>query len=157
MKRLLLYGLILTVVWVLPIEHLDVAQLQPVEVIAIYPQGDRVILTTDTGDIGIGNDAMAALENMRKTSTAVIYLDTAEFLLFSPGAEREVEALRSELKNKVKICNVSQPVDLEDAAKYLSVHGDLPCLRQWQPGQTLPILTIENSRLIMLKNMEKDT
>ena len=157
MKRLLFYGLILAVVWVLPIERLDVAQLQPVEVIAIYPQGDQVILTTDTGDIGSGTDAMAALENMQQTSTGVIYLDTAEYLLFAPGTETEVEALRSELKDRVKICNVSQPIDLEDAAKYLPIHGDLPCLRQWQPGQILPILTVENSRLIMLKNMEKDT
>lgn len=157
MRRLLLYALILALIWVIPIERLDVAQLRPIEVIAVYHNGSQVILATDTDDMGIGPDAAAALENMRQTSPAVIYLDTAEFLLIALGAEGEAERLRGELKNSVKLCKSAEPVALKDAAKYLPVHGDLPSLRQWQQGMELPVLSTENGRLKMLKNSEKSS
>lgn len=155
MKRLLAYALILALVWVIPVERLDVAQLRPVEVIAVYKENGQVKLATDTEDMGIGADAASALENMRQTSPAVIYLDTAEYLLIAPGAEEEAEFLRSQLKDSVKLCGAFPSVNIKEAAKYLPVHGNLPRMKQWQPGVALPILTEENGRMKMLKNNEK--
>ena len=157
MKRLLLYGLILALVWLVPTERVDVAKLRPVEVIAIYKSGNAVALTTDTEDMGVGMSAAEALENMRDTSPAVIYLDTAEFLLVEDTAVGEVEALRKELKDSVRLCNVSGKVDLKSAAKYLPVHGSLPVLRNWKAGGALPVLRIENDRLKISENSEKST
>ena len=157
MKRLLLYGLILALVWLVPTERADVAKLRPVEVIAIYKKGNTVALTTDTEDVGVGTGATEALENMRSTSPAIIYLDTAEFLLVEDAAAGEVEAIRNELKDSVRLCKVSGKVDLKSAAKYLPVHGALPVLRSWKAGDVLPVLRNENDRLKISKNSEKST
>lgn len=152
MKRLALYALILALVWILPIERTDVAQLRPVEVIAIYKEGDTVILATDMEDIGIGTDTASALENMRQTSSAVIYLDTAEYLLIGQNAEKDALALRDSLKGSMQLCMTAYNVDLKDAAKYLPVHGKLPNLRDWEAGQTLPVLQSENGRIKISEN-----
>ena len=147
MKRLALYALILALVWVIPVESTDVAKLQPVEVIAIYQTADTVYLSTDTGDYGVGVDALSALTNMKQTSQGVIYLDTAEYLLIGEGAHSATEQLRQELKPSVMLCKVAGKVDLVQAAKYLDVHGKLPCLRSWNGQDSLPILTIQNGRM----------
>ena len=147
MKRIMLYVLLLVLVWIVPTERADIAQLRPVEVIAIYKTGDTVVMATDTDDMGIGHSAAAALENMRSTSPAVIYLDTAEYLLIEASAEAEVDGIRQELKKAVRICSVADSVDLKSAAQYLSVHGALPSLREWSRGQVLPLLHTENDRL----------
>ncbi len=147
MKRLILYALILAVIWIVPTERVDVAQLRPVEVIAIYKTGNTVILATDTEDTGEGNSAVEALSNMRKTSPAIIYLDTAAFLLVGDTAAEEAETIRKELKSSVRLCGVSGKVDLNSAAKYLPVHGKLPTLRSWKAGDYLPVLRTENDKL----------
>ena len=157
MKRLLLYALMIGVVWAVPTEKADVAKLRPVEVIAIYKSGDEVLLMTDTEDAGAGRTAAEALKNMRSTSPAIIYLDTAEYLLVEAAAAGEAEALRKELKETVRLCGVAGQIDLKDAAQYLPVHGDLPSLRSWKAGDFLPVLHEENDRLKISQNSEKST
>ena len=151
MKRLVLYALILALVWLIPVESTDVAKLQPVEVIAIYQTADTVYLSTDTEDFGVGKDALSALNHMKQTSTGVIYLDTAEYLLIGEGAHSAAEQLRQELKPSVMLCKVVGKVDLVQAAKYLDVHGKLPRLRSWNEENSLPILTIQNGRMAFEK------
>ena len=155
MKRLILYVLILAVVLLFPAERADVAKLRPVEVLAVYKAGNTVVLATDTEDIGRGPDVRTALENMRQTSPAVIYLDTAEYLLIGENAKNEVQALRGILKASTKLCATTAEVDLKEAAKYLPVHGELPRLREWKAEGVLPVLTTENDRIKLLENNEK--
>lgn len=157
MKRIILYALILALVWIMPIERTDVAQLRPVEVIAIYKHADTVVMATDTEDIGVGADAASALENMRQTSPAVIYLDTAQYLLIARNAEGEAQFLCDTLKGSTKVCRISSDINLKDAGKYLPVHGNLPSLQEWKTGQHLPTLSTENGRIKISKNSEKDT
>ena len=147
MRRILLYALILVVACLIPTERADVAQLRPIEVIAIYKDGNTVFLQTDTEDVGQGSSAQAALENMRSMTPAIIYLDTAEFLLIDESAMDEIENLRNELKDSLKLCGVTGKVDLKLAAKYLSVHGELPKLRDWRVEKMLPVLCSDNGRL----------
>lgn len=136
---------------------MDVAKLRPVEVIAVYKTGSLVTMVTDTKDIGHGSDAISALQNMRQTSPAVIYLDTAEYLLIGYGAEAEVESIREELKGTVKLCRTDRTLDLKEAAEYLPVHGNLPQLRQWQKGQALPEIVAQKDRLKISEKHEKDS
>ena len=157
MKRLMLYGLLIALVWVVPTERVDVAELQPIEVIAIYKQGDSVVVSTDTEDTGSGHNAVEALENMQATAPAVIYLDTAEYLLIGPGAEEEVERVRHTLKKRVKLCTVDGPIDLKQAAQFLNVHGNLPELWQWKAGEKLSFIISWDGRIKLLKNIENDS
>ena len=149
MKRLTLYALILAFVWIIPVERTDVAKLSPIEVIAVYQTADGVQLQTDTGDFGSGTDAMAALEHMRQTSSAVIYLDTAEFLLIGQGAETASEELREELKDSVKLCGIKDRIQLTNVAAYLELHGSLPVLEQWSEENPLPLLTEKRGRYLL--------
>ncbi len=151
MKRLALYALILAIVWIIPVKPTDVAKLQPVEVIAIYQTADTVYLSTDTGDFGVGKDALSALTNMKQTSASIIYLDTAEYLLIGKGAQSAAQYLRQELKPSVMLCQVTGKVDLAQAAKYLDTHGELPCLRRWNEQNALPVLNVQNGRMCFQK------
>ena len=150
MKRILLYALILALVQIAPVKRTDIAKLRPVEVIALYNTGNGVRIATDTGDFGVGEDALTALDHLRRTSPAVIYLDTAEYLLVASGAEEALESLRDVLKPSVKLCRILQQIDLQAAAEYLDVHGDLPSLRCWEAGQKLPALTDLKGRFCIL-------
>lgn len=155
MKRIGLYGLILLLALLAPVQRLDVAKLRPVEVIYVYRAQDQVVLQTDTGDLGIGSDALLALADMRKTSPAVIYLDTAEFLLIGEDAARDAEALRGELKDGIKVCRAVGELDLQLTARFLAVQEGLPALRSWNEDTRLPQIYTEKERIKMLKKNEK--
>ena len=143
MKRILLYILLTALVFVAPVDRVDVGMLHPVEVVAIYREGSDVVLETDTGDVGKGYNAQSALQNMKDTSKAVIYLDTAHYLMVHLDAQEAIDDLRSELNSGIRICYYNTTLQLEDVAEYLSVHGDLPKLRRWKQGDSVPILTSE--------------
>lgn len=155
MKRIVIYGLLLVLTVAMPVKKTDVADLRPVEVIAIYREGEAVRLTTDTKDSGAGADVLQALANMKQTTPAVIYLDTAEYLLIGQGAEEDAQQLRSVLKPNIRLCGAVPGIDLQEAAKYLPVHGGLTPLRHWNMGDPLPFLTQENGRIKMSEKSEK--
>lgn len=143
MKRIPLYIIILTLVFFAPVRRVNVGTLRPVEVVSVYRLNGKVIIETDTGDLGQGIDMEQAVQDMKQTSPAVIYLDTAEYLLFTNDCQYVAQELRSHLKGSVKVCMTQGQVSTKDAAKYLVVHGDLPKLKHWKPGDKLPVLTEE--------------
>lgn len=152
-----MYALILVSACLIPKERMDVARLRPVEVIAIYKLDHGVAIATDTGDMGYGTDVAIALEDMRQTSPGVIYLDTAEYLLFNSEADGEVVRIRKELKKTIKLCHTTGGIDLGQAAQYLPTHAKLPCLRRWKIGDKLPILAPENGSIKILENHENNS
>jgi len=156
MKRILLYALILAAVLVLPTAGMDVADLQPVQTIAVYRNGNSWVIETDTEDIGAGDSVEKAFENLIQTTPAVIYLDTAEYMLLTKDTQEEVEALRTELKDSVQLCMCAKQVDLAEAGKYLSVHGKLPKLEHWKKNTELPVLSTFGDSLIFLKKVENN-
>ena len=153
MKRLIVYGLILVVLLFVPIVDNDIGKLQPIEVVQVYRQGQQVIICTDTGDQGAGTTALSALQDLKDTTPGYIYLDTAEYLLLNTEATQDVEDLRSILKRNLQICFAEIELDLHLVAKYLPAHGELPQLKDWNMGDMLPELTVENERLRFLKKI----
>ena len=129
--RKLLYGVILIALWFAPLERMDIAQLLPIQAVAMYVEDSQIVLETDTGNIGRGEDATKALENLKETTPAVVYLDTAEFLLVSEDAVPQVEQLAQSIKPSVKVCVCDVQGRVKEAAQYLDVHGNLPKLRNW--------------------------
>ena len=154
MKRILLYIVLLIITFLVPVERTDVGKLSPIETVAVYKEHDKVILRTDTEDMGIGATAMAALQNMKDTASGIIYLDTARYLLIEEGAENAAEELRQALKGNVRVCLTSGRVDLLDATRYLGVHGNLPPMHTWKQGQKLPVLMPFGKDEIILKKVE---
>ena len=131
--RRIAYIAILALLFLAPLERVDVAKLLPVQAVAVYMQADTVVLETDTQNIGRGANVTAALEALKRNTPAVVYLDTAEYLLVSPGAENCAVALKNYLKPSVKVCVCDGAGRVKETAKYVEIHGNLTKLRQWNP------------------------
>ena len=155
MKRWLLYGILFSAAVLVPVNRADVGKLHPVQTVSISYHNEQVVLQTDTGEMGVGETTELALENLKQTAPAIIYLDTAEFLLVEENALRYVADLRRFLESSIRVCLVEPEVELDQASKYLQIHGNLPKLKQWNTGGNLPVLTKENERIILLENLQK--
>ena len=130
--RRILYVLILAALFFVPLERVDVAELLPIKGVAMYMEGETVVLETDTEHVGKGSSVAEALADLKKTTPAVVYLDTAEFLLVSESATYRISELRSILKPTVKVCVCDAAGRVGETIDYLSVHGKLPKLRDWK-------------------------
>ena len=155
MKRWILYAVVLAALLAIPVEPLDVGKLHPVQVVFAYKEEDWVVIQTDTGDVGIGETALQALKNMEETTSGVIYLDTAEYLLVTRDADDAIAELRAVLKPKTQICYAEPEIDTKEAGEFLASHEGLPKLKEWKTGQDLPVLTTFRKRLTFLKKVEK--
>ncbi len=150
MKRLSIYIVAIAALWWAPVEGADIARLHPVEVVVIYQEENQVVIATDTGDVGEGDSGISALENLKATTSGTIYLDTAEYLLITEGAEDVAQELRHSLKKSVQVCMADREVDPVAAAQFLPAHITLPKLRTWNPENKLPYLKVLEKRLILL-------
>ena len=146
MKRILIYVLILLTVLVLPTKGMDVSKLQPVQTIAVSCDGEKWVIRTDTDDVGVGTSVEDAFENLMETTPAVIYLDTADYLLLQDNAVTAIDVLRSRLKDSVVLYLYRGDPDLKAVSKYLSVHGEKTKLKHWNRTVKLPILDCTTER-----------
>ena len=153
MKRFPVYLVLAAVLLWVPVRRTDVGKLRPVQVIAVYEENGQIILETDTQDRGIGKTGMEALNNLKATTPAVIYLDTADFLLMGDGTDDRIAELEGRLKKSVKLCRVTEKMNLKDAAAYLRVHKQLPSLKVWKTGIKIPYLQIYEGRFILSQNL----
>lgn len=154
MKRSIIYIVICILTLLIPVERMDIAKLRPVQTVLLQKQGDIVVISTDTQDIGQGTTALQALENMKETASGVIYLDTAEYLLISENAVDQVQQLRSHLKESVTLYQCEVAIDTKEVSRYLDIHGKGPKLKAWKAGDSLPLLKETGGRFILLKNFQ---
>ena len=129
--RKVLYVLLLIPLLFVPLNRVDVGKLLPIEAVAVYMDGDKVVLETDTAHTGVGKTAEQALEALKENTAAVVYLDTAAYLLVSGDAISQVDSLRPYLKGSVRVCICDARGAVKDAVKYVSVHKICPKLRAW--------------------------
>ena len=151
MKRVFLYIVILITVLLIPVKRTDVGKLQPVQTIAIYKEGERYVIRTDTDDVGYGQNLQEAVDDLIATTPAVIYLDTAEYLLLDEASETEIESLRSVLKPSISLYHTEDKPDLRNVSKFLSVNDKGPKLKSWKKGVVLPELVAKNNRLVLVE------
>lgn len=122
----------------LPLKATDVGQLKPVEVVCVGSKGDTVYILTDTDDCGFGKDLSEALEDLKKTTSGYVFLETAEYILLGKSAENMAEELREHFRSGCNVCFVNGEVPLKDAAAFLRVHVPSVTLQQWQVGGIAP-------------------
>lgn len=152
MKRILIYLAALALTAFAPVTGNEIGRLHPVEVVLVYRDEQQVVIKTDTGDWGTGEDVAAALENLHEITAGYVYLDTADYLLIAPGAQEDADQLRCVLRSKLRLCYADREADLKLAAQYLPAHGQLPQLKHWDPSQPLPYLTRFEKKLKLLEN-----
>ncbi|MBQ7769480.1 MAG: hypothetical protein IJ403_11460 [Oscillospiraceae bacterium] len=134
--RRVLYAALLIPLFFVPLNRVNVADLLPIEAVAVYMDGGQVVLETDTEHKGFGENAEKAFVSLKQNTPAVVYLETAEYLLVAPDAVEQVEILRPHLKPSVKVCVWNAAGKVKDAAKYLEIHRDLPTLKTWKKENT---------------------
>ncbi len=130
--RTVIYVVVLGLLFLAPVERLDVAKLEPVQTVAIYTDGAEVVLETDTQNMGRGATATEALQDLEENTPGVIYLDTAQYLLVTENAAQHAEQLRGDLKPSVYVSMWDGKGEISDAARYLSVHGKLTKFQDWK-------------------------
>lgn len=144
--KILLYIVVLAATVLFPGKGTDVGKLIPVEVIAVAEDTGMIMVTTDTGDVGKGENIAAAFLDLEDTAPGVIYLDTAEYLILEQGTEKRIEELRSYLKDNVRICYGEEGITLDGIAAYLSVHKPDTKLNTVSDSGQIPIIYEENGR-----------
>lgn len=147
MKRIVIYGLVLLLLYFAPVKGTDIGKMHPVEVLFLYHEEQSIVIETDTGDIGKGLTVHNALQDLKNTTSGIIYLNTAQYLLITETTKDAVEQLRPMLNKSLRICFAESGVDLKEAARYLPVHRDLPKLSDWTPYAQLPTLRYVEERL----------
>lgn len=150
MKRWIAYLGIMVLVLCLPLERTDVADLHPVQTVALYKTDTGYRVETDTNDSGDGTSVDAAYRDLLETTPGIIYLDTADFLLVSHDALDKIPEIGQYLKNSVRICEVQGCGQLEQVSAFLSVQTGLPPISKWRTDRKLPILDCTQERIKFL-------
>ena len=127
--RKIFYGIILLLLLCVPLERLDVAKLLPIEAVALYINDGQIVLETDTQDVGMGTGVEEALQNLKDVTPAVVYLDTARYLLISEDAVGYVDAISRYLKASVEVSVCDAKGVVKDTVKYLDAHGGTTTLK----------------------------
>ena len=125
----------------------DVGKLSPVQVVLVR-NSEQVVLLTDTKEQGTGEDVVSAVINMKQTSAAEVFLDTADYLLIEPGAQVWITQLQKYLRPSCNVCYVTGGADLERAGLFLQLHEPSLTLADYEAGDhNLSCLSIKEGRM----------
>lgn len=130
--RKVVYVAILIALLFAPVNRVEVGKLLPVRAVAVYTSNGLVALETDTGYKGQGKNLEEAMNQLRINTPAIVYLDTAEYLLVSKDAKEWIPQLSRFLRPSVKVCILNAEGNVAEATEYVDVHGVGTKLRQWR-------------------------
>ncbi|MBQ6839873.1 MAG: hypothetical protein IJO45_04190 [Oscillospiraceae bacterium] len=156
MKKWSVYLLLLAVIPVLSFGGLggeDVGKLCPVQAVMIRRENDGLRIITDGGQSGWGEDVSSAMEDLKKTASANVFLDTADYLLLKPGTEVWLKELKHHLRPSCSVCYASGALDLVEAAAYLQIHQPSLTLTQYEAGQRdFSTLVYQEGRMALVRS-----
>lgn len=142
--RAVIYVMLIAVLCFIPMQRLEIADLDPVQAVWVHRMDDRLILRTDTGAIGVGETIEEALDDMKRRSSKIIYLDTAQYLLVSEAVKEEIPSLYPYLRRTVRVSQWSGEGNIKDAVQYVDTHKFGEKLSCWAKGSNLPELPLIN-------------
>ena len=141
--RIVIYGIILALLFLAPVEQAEIANLEPIQAVFMGIEQGYVVLKTDTEDLGIGKTVEEALADMQQRSLGIVYLDTAEFLLVAENARESIDRMQPILKGSAKVCLWDGEGTVADAAKYMDSHKIGTRLDKWISSINLPKIKLE--------------
>ena len=145
MKRWILWGCAAALAVLLkPAQGIDIGKLQPVELVQVYREEGNIVIETDAGDLGRGEKLEDALKNLKRTTPAEVFLETADFLLLTEETRDMLPELAGILRPGTEGFLILEPVDGETAAQYLENHS---------LGSTIQTIQSEKRRLPRLKTV----
>lgn len=129
---------------------MDIGKLRPVQVVRVSRVDGTVAVQTDTEDAGFGDSLEAALEDMKRTATGKVFLDTADYLLLGENSEEYLPALMEQLRPSCAVCMERGTADMSQVAEFLECHKPTITLMRYRSGETdLPILRTEEGRMTL--------
>ncbi len=140
MKRIIIYCILLLCATVIPIDRIDIGDLEPIQAVWMYEEDGMICLKTDTEDLGSGETVQQALEEMKKNSEGIVYLDTAEYLLVSENMQNQISKIKPYLNRNVKIAQWIGESSIADAARYMKAHKIGVKLNKWNSNIKLPFV-----------------
>lgn len=152
MKRWVLLLLLGALLLCKPFSATDVARLKPVDVIRVSTTNGGILVETDTGETGTGQDLDSAFENLKKTADGEIFLETADRLLISPQAVELLPELTDYLRPGCNICVEMCAVELDLVSDFLDTHEPGLTLQDHRAGQcVLPVLYLIDGRMYLVE------
>lgn len=155
MKRWFLFcGVIFAVGLLIRIKPtgVDVADLEPVELLYVNSQNGTYYLTTDTGSQGSGKTVAQAIADLKAKSSGKIFLNTAEHFLLTTPAWESVERFFQYLRPDCGVVIVKGEPDMETAAKFLRTHKPGYTLNDLRAGDTnVPLLYSGEGGMVLEK------
>lgn len=136
--RITLYIVILSALFFMPVQHAEIASLEPIQGVWMHLENGNIVLQTDTEDKGVGDTVENALADMKKNSSGIIYLDTAQYLFTSETAQSQIQALQTVVKGSVMLCQWDGQGSVDEAVKYADSHKIGLPIRKWTEGSKLP-------------------
>lgn len=131
------------------VEHtgVDIDLLEPVRLVCVSAQEDGICVETDTGAMGYGQDLESAIANLHASSSASVFLDTAEFLVLSGKTEELLPQLYGILRPACQVCVTNGQPDLAQVVEFLNAHPPQVKLLQCRAGTAkLPALYFQKGR-----------
>ena len=138
--RGILYVLILSTLFLVPLNRVEIANLKPVQAVWMHLENGNVVLLTDTEDMGAGASVKDALSNMKQKSNGIVYLDTAEYLFVASSAIERILDVRPYMKPSVRLCVWDGEGEFKDAVQYVDSHKIGIKLNEWNGVGILPEL-----------------
>ncbi len=144
MKKWLFFFACLGIVAALSGEGLagkDVASLEPVQAVYLAADGQKITVQTDTGAKGSGKNLDSALQNLHETTPALVFLDTADYLLVDPELKYLIPSVQDLLRPSCAICLTKGNPDMEKVGEFLKIHESPITLKDYLAGKrNLPTL-----------------
>ena len=144
MVRIILYCVILSALLFVPLQRIEIANLEQIQAVWLHQENGDVILETDTADIGIGATVEEALIDMKANSTGIVYLDTAQYVFVSAEMLQQIPMLKPFVKLSVRLCRWEGQGGIQTAKAYADARDLGLKLSKWQGSSNLPeILSVE--------------
>ncbi len=125
----------------------DIADLEPVEVVALRIRDGGLQVSTDTGQTGTGKDLAAAFADLKRRASGDIFLDTVDYVILGPGCEGLAEPLMEHMRPACRVCLEQGVADLEAAAAFLRIHEpDMTLMASLSPTD-IPVLVTKEGRM----------
>lgn len=113
----------------------DIGKLQPVQVVYLSSNRGQIILQTDTGDCGVGENLKEAFDDMKASASREVFLDTADYLLLSPECESLIPAMAKKLRPSCGICLTEGQPDMGQVGAFLQHHSPGVTLTRYRAGE----------------------
>ena len=120
----------------LPFSGTDVAKLHPVEVLIVDSTNEGIMIRTDTGLYGVGENVDSAIEDLKRSASGEIFMETANYILLRKESEHFLSEFYMHLRPACQVYILEGEGELKNVAKYLEVHPSKATVLSYRQGET---------------------